>query len=303
MNKNDIHFVVVGSNGRIGSLLCAAAEKEGIAVTRITRKVLAGSNGHMEDMSGSLEGMVDLESIDCMENANYKGGVLYNCAWRRQEGEESLMSGDLISQFSNLCFPQSIMKAAKMLKCNRIINLGSIMESYVQLAVEEQIPEELTDEVKRISSYGLAKLAVSQALQLLSYIDKIEFANVRFSACISETLDTRGYIEASLRVIRSGLPYELPKSQLYHDVIFIEDLCRALIKIGVSDRLTKDYFVGSSQVIRLYELFDAVSTGQEPVKMGIAGKIAHAFDTSVFEERTNMNLSDTFTRIVSLTKK
>ena len=291
--------IIAGSSGYIGRHLVAFFVERNVEVFCLQRKpsLPPVRSNLVKYFFTDLE--YDLGHIFLLfqqPNQLASGAIFYNCAWNSGESGK-LLSQQFDKQLANVNITSNCVKLASQLGCAKFINIGSLLESYYQAYLDSSLSIDYLPDLIKVRDYSIAKHACRDFGLLISYLCKIDYIHVRFSACVSSVSSPNGYIENTLSQLSLGLAIDPPISKLLYDVIPIYDLCLALGVLGVLGRNKEDYFIGTGCASNLSEFFTSIRNKclvSRPISCSFAN---HYMNTSLLQHRTCLDFSSSISKI------
>lgn len=300
MNK----AIITGATGLIGTAVSAFLCLRGIQVMCLGRRQLNSEEvlktfGH-HVMYIQLP-MGEIHSLP--EEARTRGWeldkntVFYNFAW---SGKETLADGGFGDQLANATSAAEAVKVAKIMKCSKFINSGSMEESFI----EHYLSGERKKMYKSMQTYyGLAKLAARNMCKMVSYLEKIDYIHTRMSVPLDVNLSKGGYIASTLEKIFRNKTYTPPTSSHLYDIVLLDDVARAFYLIGLRGRNKADYCIGTGRPQSLqsfFEDFGRICGGGSLMEyQGQEDSLLKLFDTNALELETGFTASSGLEQIIS----
>jgi nucleoside-diphosphate-sugar epimerase len=294
--------IVTGATGKIGFAVSQYLSSKGIKVLCI------GSQENKDVSATNFFGnnctylQLDLSDIDLLyekiELIQWQPGqksVFFHFAWR---GNKSLTDGTFNQQMLNVNYAANSVVIAKKIGCIKFVNCGSLEETFCEKALfNTDIDFELTQ-----LDYALAKLASRDLCKIIAYIQKIDYVHSRLSVPITEDLSASNYIEDTLRRIRNGEPFIIPKNQKIFDFISLKDVAMAYFQIGLNGINKANYYIGTSTPSMLSQYFDFYQRfikGQSTPKLNLISEFySEIFDTTALEKDTQFKPNESFYSLI-----
>jgi nucleoside-diphosphate-sugar epimerase len=276
--------IVAGANGFVGSAVAAHLQSQGIEVLALSTSERAFKTHDYAFLAYDKDNPNKLESD--LRNLNWKAdesSVLFNFSWR---GKAKLTDGSLQDQLRNVENSVETVNLAKKLGCSKFINCGTQEESFL----EESLKNPALDFKLTQINYAIAKLASRDYCKYTAYNLKIDYIHTRLSVPVSRNLARENYIERTIREILEGQNYKTPENSNIFDVVSIDDVAEAYLRIGLNGKNRSNYFIGSGQPRSLAEYFSyvgLVSNGKEIPRISTLKSIERdLFDTTAVEKDT-----------------
>lgn len=249
--------IIFGATGYIGIALTKSLLSNGIQVLAIGRKsqkdfydklsLEHNKNVDYLQINGDLESFLNKLS----QNTDCKGSVLYHLAW---SGLDRLTNGGVKEQIKNVSITSQILSFASEIGCSKFINLSSQEEAIFQHYIQSG-----QWKVKKYSSspvfYAGAKLANAELVRLVSYLEKIDYINVRFSIVLDTRLSGPSFVAETFKKIKNKEPIPEVKNTQPCEIILLEDLVEACHKIGMHGKYMADYYLGKGDIDTLENYF------------------------------------------------
>ena len=294
--------IVTGATGKIGFAVSQYLSSKGIKVLCLGSQEIKNVSARKLFGNNCTYLQVDLCNTDSLyekiELLQWKPGqktVFYHFAWR---GAKSLTDGTFNQQMLNVITAANLVVIAKKIGCEKFVNCGSLEETFC----EKVLFNNRTDFDLTQLNYTLAKLACRDLCMLVSYIQKIDYVHSRLSVPITEDLSANNYIEDTLRRIRNGEPYIIPKNQKMFDFISLNDVVIAYFQIGLHGMNKANYYIGSSTPSTLSQYFNFYQRfikGESIPKLNLKSKLySEIFDTKALEKDTQYTPYESFYSLI-----
>ncbi|WP_300704113.1 NAD(P)-dependent oxidoreductase [uncultured Campylobacter sp.] len=236
--------IIFGCTGYLGKKLSEFLLEKGVNVLGIGRKEeckLNHSNFRYSPINSDLDSF--FKALLKFKN-EYKEAIFYHCAW---SGLDRLTNGELNDQLKNLNTSAKALKFASAFSCAKFINIGSQEEAIFKNFIETNKWQENLYSSSPIY-YAGAKFANKELLQLLSYLEKIDFINTRFSIVLDKKLSGVSFVAKSLKAIKEGGDLMQVKNTQPCEIIFLDELIEAFYKVGKTGKHMADYYLGLGKV-------------------------------------------------------
>lgn len=238
------NVIIFGCTGYLGKKLSEFLLEKNINVLGIGRKEKCELK-HQNFKYFSIKDDLDAFFTDMLKfKYEYKDAVFYNFAW---SGLDRLTNGELKDQLKNLNTSAKALKFASAFSCAKFINIGSQEEAIFKNFIETNKWQENLYSSSPIY-YAGAKFANKELLQLLSYLEKIDFINTRFSIVLDKKLSGVSFVAKSLKAIKEGGDLMQVKNTQPCEIIFLDELIEAFYKVGKSGKHKADYYLGLGKV-------------------------------------------------------
>lgn len=236
--------IIFGCTGYLGKKLSEFVLEKNINVLGIGRKEKCELQ-HQNFKYFSIKDDLDAFFTDMLKfKDEYKDAVFYNFSW---SGLDRLTNGELNDQLKNLNTSAKALKFASAFSCAKFINIGSQEEAIFKNFIETNKWQENLYSSSPIY-YAGAKFANKELLQLLSYLEKIDFINTRFSIVLDKKLSGVSFVAKSLNVIKGGGDLMQVKNTQPCEIIFLDELIEAFYEIGKTGKHMADYYLGLGKV-------------------------------------------------------
>lgn len=261
--------IIFGATGYVGAELTKKLLSEGIKVLAIGRKDQTAfynmlSIEYNKDLK-YFQIKDDLESFldSLLKNIDYKGSVLYYLAW---SGINRLTDGGIKEQIKNLNMTSQVLSFASKLGCSKFINAGSQEEAIFRYYIQNN-----QWRIFKYSSspvfYAGAKLANADLVRLLSYLQKIDYINTRFSISLDKHLMSPSFVAKSFKKIINQEPIQEIKNKQLCEIILLDELVQAYYEIGLRGRHMADYYLGKGKPDTLENYFIKLHNCLQPNKI------------------------------------
>ena len=249
--------IITGATGLVGMAVAKYLAEIGIEVLCIGRKVINPNDTSSIFGLGASYLRLDMADIASLEERVCSLGwspgaecVFFNFAW---SGDNKLTDGSFEKQLSNAISASTAIKTAKKLGCIKFVNLGTLEETFLEQFINNS--DNYSYQASQ-SNYALAKIASRNLCTIVAYLEKIDYVHTRLSVPLAPDLSRGNYIAATLKKIIVGEPYVEPTNTQLFDIISLDDLAKAFHLIGLNGKNKADYFIGTSRLITLGELFE-----------------------------------------------
>lgn len=230
--------LVTGANGFIGSWLCKELSEKGVSVTAIVR--------NQDSDVSEISKLKNLKVIYCElkdimslpeKVEDEKFDVFFHLAW---DGAGGKGRADYSLQLNNVQYSLDCAVVAKQLGCNKFLTSGTITEKIAEniLGIDFK-----ADNVM----YGIAKHTTHCMLDVLCAKIELDYVWMRFSNIYgprSINGNIVGYTIAEF--IRGNIP-SFSKAEQPYDLLYVEDLVKAIYLIGKSEHTKNCYYIGSGK--------------------------------------------------------
>lgn len=236
--------IIFGCTGYLGKKLSEFLLEKNINVLGIGRKEKCDLK-HPNFKYLSIQSDLDSFLEDLLKfKEEYKGAVFYHLAW---SGLDRLTNGELKDQLKNLNVSAKALKFAATFSCAKFINIGSQEEAIFKNFIETNKWQENLYSSSPVY-YAGAKFANKELLQLLSYLEKIDFINTRFSIALDKDLSGISFVAKSLKAIKEGGDLMQVKNTQPCEIILLDELIEAFYNVGKSGKHKADYYLGLGRI-------------------------------------------------------
>lgn len=294
--------IITGSTGLVGSAVARYLCSKEIQLLCLGRKNLSPEHISKQFGSDVLYISLSMNQIASLPlEAQTRGWeldestVFYNFAW---SGKKSLADGGYGDQLINATSAAEAVKIAKIMKCCKFINSGSMEESFIEAYLSGGDRKAYHSNQ---TYYGLAKLASRDMCTMISYLDAIDYIHTRMSVPLAADLSNGGYVSSTLRKIFENENYDPPVSNSLFDIVLLNDVARAYYLIGMKGRNKANYYIGTGkqrQLRQYFEDFSKLCNGrlEEEVQ---AGHISKLFDVQTMRRELGFIASQGFEQVLA----
>ena len=276
--------IIAGSNGLVGSAVVSRLLLYGVEVLSLGRKRSENrisSDTYLEiDMNNINNLANELKKINWKPK---KSCVFYNFSW---EGNSTLTNGTLEQQMNNVLYSVEAVKVAKQLGCSKFVSCGTLEETYC----EENLSNPNSNYQLTQKNYVVAKLASRDYSKYTAYSVGIDYIHTRLSVPFSVGFTRHSFIENNLRLIMDHKPAVSPTNNNIFDLVNVNEIADAFLKIGLLGKNLSDYYIGSKSPGRLEEYFAFTRESLEHKKNFLFDKLnmdtSRIFDTSLLQKHT-----------------
>ena len=233
MMKN---VIVTGAAGFLGRTLIQKLLENGVRVVAVDANFANGALADQENLTKIEMQLTDAESLTgAIPEGVYD--AFYHFAWRGVNGPEK---SDPDIQSENIRITLACARAAKNLKCSRLLVAGTVAER----AVESLLKLEKTTGGMM---YAAAKNAAHQMTETYcKYIGQpfvwMQFANIYGPGNYTGNLVSYTLAQLSRNEEAQYGPAEQP-----YDFIFVDDLIEAVYRLGDAECDRTGYYIGSGE--------------------------------------------------------
>lgn len=253
--------IVSGANSFIGSALVKLLLERGVEVLALCRpgrqdKLLAHPNLQIVpfDMTKVNEFALPTDSYD----------VFYHLAW--VGGTDVANRSNYSLQLQNAYWTVEILKKAKQIGCQTFVGTGSIMEEEALCVAKVN-----GKQASRNHIYGAGKLAAHLMCQSLAVSLGISFIWGEITNAYGPGEISTRLINTTLRKCIQGQSPKFTSGKQAYDFMYIDDVAKALYRLGEKGKANTSYIVGSGypQILKKFLLMlQAAVAPQLPFDFG-----------------------------------
>ena len=262
--------IVTGATGFIGSVVVSLLIKNDIKVLALGRKNLNELSPYKRKLlEGATYFQIDMSDINLLPEKISAIGleitdscVFYNIAWG---GQGKLSDLNIEAQLKNVSWSVSAMTAAKELKCDRFVHIGTMEEAFTSKYIN--LDYHINNEYNRHVVYSVAKIISKNYLKLISKNLNIDLLFATNSHVMGPGDDKDSFLQMTLQKLIDGDELLFSEGNQIFDCISVDDLAQAYFKIGKKGLPGTDYWVGSGKPRKLKEyvkiMYDLYPSGKE----------------------------------------
>lgn len=261
-----VHSIVTGASGFLGTALCRELLGQGGRVTAVVRpdsphkkkimELVQERDGY-QDRCAVLE--IGLDSLEDLSKAYHiRADVFYHLAWN---GSAGAARDDFDMQYTNIGYTAQAVRAAEACGCRKIVGAGSQAEYGVvsgRAKEAETVPHPFM-------MYGAAKAAAYQMGQVLAKQMGITFVWPRIYSVYGVGENQGTLVNYVIDSLKAGKMPELTACENMWNFTYVSDCARALRMLGENDRSEGIYHVASKDTRQLRsfveEIRDIVAPG------------------------------------------
>lgn len=238
-------IIMTGGTGFIGKKLALLLAKIGNEVTIITSKNEVTDETNIRYVSSEY----DLESIN-KKIKNEKYDLFYHLGWN---GVKSREKNNIDLQISNVKTAIDMLKLSKQLECECFIAAGTVAE-YAYSAdkirdVDKQTPNDV---------YGATKVAVHYLLESVAKELKQNMIWTVIPSTFGEGRTNDNILTYTIiTLLKNGYPIYGELQQMW-DFMYVEEVAKALWRIGQYGKRNTTYGIGSGECRKLSEYITEV---------------------------------------------
>jgi nucleoside-diphosphate-sugar epimerase len=177
--------------------------------------------------------------------------VFFNLAWK---GIKNLNVGVAGDQIKNVNYSCQLIKLAKDLGAKKYIATGSLEELMLKRYVNTKSWLSLK-KVTKPSWYALSKVSSWMQSAFEAYQRKIDFCYVRISVVIDVNLNTKKFVEISLKSLLKEPKKIYSKNNELCNISSSDEIGRQLIAVGKKGINGRDYILGTGRSASLRDYF------------------------------------------------
>jgi nucleoside-diphosphate-sugar epimerase len=174
---------------------------------------------------------------------NEKHDVFFHLAW---EGAGGKGRADYSLQLNNVKYTCDCAKIAKLLGCNKFLSSGTITEKIAEDILNIKAKAENT-------MYGICKHTTHCMLDVLCENIGIHYVWMRFSNVYGPRSINGNIVGYTISEFIRGNTPTFSKAEQPYDLIYIEDLVKAIYLIGKAQNTKNCYYIGSGSTRQLRE--------------------------------------------------
>lgn len=245
MNK----VIVTGANGFVGSWLCNYLTSKEIKVLAIVRNTdsdisYINNNNYLNILYSDLSDIKNTIS----KSIDDKYDVFIHLAWDCAGGKGR---SDYVKQLTNIMYACDAAKIAKEVGCYKFISVGTITEKIAQKLLEMK---NKSDNI----IYGICKNTTHQILDVITSKIGIDFVWLTLSNLYGPYSNNGNIVEYALKNMVSGKIPKFTSALQPYDLMYIEDLVKAIYLIAINYNTKKEYYVGSGNPRILKEYLEDI---------------------------------------------
>lgn len=226
--------IVTGANGFLAHALIKKLTQKGIAVVAISHKF---SNSCADENSLVQKIEMDIlnidEKISLIPQDSYD--AFYHFAWAGVNGPDK---ADPLVQLRNIEMTVKCARVAKTLGVKKFLCAGTIAERAV-----ESLPNLTTASGGMM--YGVAKYTARLILETLCKNIGLDFVWMQFSNIYGPVNKTGNLVSYTIEKLKNNDAALFGPANQPYDFIYIDDLIRAVIRLGDCLTTNQCYFIGS----------------------------------------------------------
>ena len=177
--------------------------------------------------------------------------VFFNLAWK---GRKSLTDGEVRDQIKNVIYSCQLIKLAKQLGAKKYIATGSLEELMLKRYVNTKSWLTLK-KVTTPSFYALSKVSSWMQSAFEAYQRKIDFCYVRISVVIDENLNTKKFVEITLKNLLKEPKKIYAKNNELCNISSSDEIGRQLVAVGKKGINGRNYILGTGSSASLSDYF------------------------------------------------
>ncbi|OUN79914.1 epimerase [Flavonifractor sp. An52] len=235
--------IVTGANGFLASALIKKLTQKGISVVAISRKFSNScTNGNSLVQNIEMDILNIDEQISLIPQDSYD--AFYHFAWAGVNGPDK---ADPIVQLRNIEMTVKCARVAKTLAVKKFLCAGTIAERAV-----ESLPNLTTASGGMM--YGVAKYTARLMIETLCKNIGLDFVWMQFSNIYGPLNKTGNLVSYTIEKLQNNDTALFGPANQPYDFIYIDDLLRAVIRLGECLNEEQCYFIGSGKprILREY---------------------------------------------------
>lgn len=262
--------IITGATGFIGSVVVSMLIKNNIKVLALGRKDLDDVSLYKRELlKGATYLKIDMSEINLLPERISAIGwemsdscAFYNLAWG---GQGKLSDLNIEAQLKNVSWSVSAMIAAKELKCERFVHIGTMEEAFTSKYLG--LDYHKNNEYNRHVIYSVAKIISKNYLKLMSKSLNLNLLFATNSHVMGPADDKDSFLQMTLQKLIDGDELLFSEGNQIFDCISVDDLAYAYFKIGKKGVPGSDYWAGSGNPRKLKEyvkiMYDLYPSGKE----------------------------------------
>jgi nucleoside-diphosphate-sugar epimerase len=253
MNK----VIITGANGFIGSNLVRELLAHDIKVIAVVRNEKSNISALIKNKNLKIV-YCELNEINTLSKKviDRDIDVFYHFAW---DGSAGSARFDENLQMQNVFWTVDSVKSAKELGCKRFVGAGSIMEKETISAVYAQENQPGLSYI-----YGTGKLTAHCISKSVAAHLDIEHVWGTITNAYGPGEISPRFINTTIRKIIKGEPLQFTAATQYYDFVYITDVAKAFLNIGLKGKPFYDYTIGSSHARPLKEFIIEMQQALSP---------------------------------------
>ena len=230
------NVILTGANGFIGSWLCKELTDNDVQVTAIVQDEQQDTT-NIEKLSNIKIVYCDLDNIESLPERinNQKYDVFFHLAWA---GAGSEGRSDYSLQLMNVKYSCECAKVAKAIRCTKFLASGTITEKIAENILN------IRSKAQNIV-YGICKHTTHCMLDVLCSNIGIDYVWMRFSNIYGPRSINGNIVGYTIAEFIRGNTPSFSKADQPYDLLYIEDLVKAIYLIGNTDNTKNCYYIGS----------------------------------------------------------
>ena len=296
--SQDEKILVTGGTGFIGRHLLRALCAQGCQPTALTRHKEAG-----ESLTAALREQVRWIEIDVTDSKavlnliqRERPAVIYHLAGTRGKFETGRAKS--VCEELNVRATVNLMEAAKGTGLKRLIITGSADEYGNQAGqLKESFP------VQPTSEYGRSKAEATRLAQEMFAKDGLPVVTLRPFTVYGPDQPREMFIAEAIECAVNNLPFEMSEGTQKRDLIFVEDVVRALLASASAPELEGKVInlgSGKAQSLRsVAQLIWRISSSRAPLLIGARPASAHEIHDTCADITLALQLLDWEPRIAT----
>lgn len=246
--------IVTGANGFIGNAVCRELLNHNVSVIAIVRN--KDSVAWMADERLTVV-EAELGEYLYIENKLPKDvDVFYHFAW---DGAYGAVLGDYRKQIINIQYTCDALMLANQLRCKKFIMAGTINE--LELI---QFYEADKNAPRKACIYGIAKLASDFMGKTLAADLGIEFNVAIIGSCFGPGDYSERIHNTVISKLLKGERPILINGDTLHDWIYIDDVARMFLALGMHSVNMRNYYLGHRNLRQLEDIVTDVRDELNP---------------------------------------
>lgn len=236
--------IITGASGFVGSALIKHLLKNDFSILAVS---LSFDDTRIPNDPRIKKIVLPLEKISELKNIVKAGeyDYFYHFAWAGSAGQQR---SDENIQIKNAIWTVDSLRVAHALGCRKFISAGSIMEYEVYAAIYEQGNAPSLGYI-----YGVGKVLAHQLCKPIANSLGIDLVWAYITNAYGPGELSPRFINTTLRKIINKEQLEFTAATQNYDFIYIDDVARAFLLLGLHGKANKGYIIGSGQAKPLKE--------------------------------------------------
>jgi len=269
--------IVTGANGFIGSKLVKKLSEESVEVFAIVK-----NQKENVDSIASLDGVhlvyCDMSEYDTISQKISSNGidVFYHLAWA---GIFDKARENYQVQLNNVFCTCNAFLNASIMKIPKFIYMTSIHEYGVM--------KQLMEGENKINSqqlYSVGKLAAHLMLSCMASNSNTAFFPIVISNVYGDSVLCLSMINKTIQKLLTGNTVAFTHGRQLCDFIYVDDVIKGIIAVGQKGVSGHNYYLGSCQIMPLYQYLERIKKAVNPDAEMVFGEIPFSGTSLTYSE-------------------